>query len=96
MLAMTAVGNDQIPVIGGLKMRNQWISNEHYRLHTVEAWPDGPYKDATLRAIHSTLDWLMQDPSSGAGLPTCEICLNQRRAPGVLEFPGNQVVERAA
>ena len=54
----------------GLNMRYQWISNEHHRMHIVEAWPDGPYKDATLRAIHSTLYRLAQDPSVAAGLPT--------------------------
>lgn len=77
-------------------MRNQWIAAEHHRLHTVEAWPDSPYKDATLRAIHSTLARMAQDSSPAASLPPCQVCLSRRRVSGVVRFPGNQVTELAA
>jgi len=56
-------------------MRYQWIASEHHRLHTVEGWPEGPYKDATLRAIHSTLASLAHGASVAAGFPACETCL---------------------
>ena len=75
-------------------MRNQWIASEHHRLHTVEGWPDSPYKEATMRAIHSKLASLEEDPSVGA--PGCLVCLSPRKISGVVRFPGNQPVERAA
>jgi len=73
-------------------MRNQWIASEHHRLHTVEGWPDSPYKEATLRAIHSALASLSPDPS----LALCEVCLSRRRSSAVVQFPSSQQGERAA
>ena len=77
-------------------MRYQWIASEHHRLHTVEAWPEGPYKDATLRAIHSKLASLAQDPGWAATLPPCELCVSRRRVSTVVRFPGNQTAGLAA
>jgi hypothetical protein len=77
-------------------MRYQWIASEHHRLHTVEAWPESPYKDATLRAIHSTLASLAQDASLATGFPACEVCLSRRRNSAVVPFPVSQQGERAA
>ena len=77
-------------------MRNQWIAAEHYRLHTVEEWPDSPHKDATLRAIYSSIASLGQDPSINAEFPGCEVCLSRRRVPSVVRFPGNQQSDLAA
>jgi hypothetical protein len=77
-------------------MRYQWIASEHHRLHTVEGWPDSPYKEATLHAIHSTLASLAQGPGVAGSLPPCEMCLSRRRSLGVVQFPGSQNVERAA
>jgi hypothetical protein len=31
-------------------MFSEWIMGEHHRLHIVEEWPDGPYKEAVLAA----------------------------------------------
>ena len=76
-------------------MRHQWIASEHHRLHTVEGWPDGPYKEATLCAIRSTLARLAQDPSL-ADLPACEVCLGRSRVSAVVTFPGRQREELAA
>ena len=42
--------------------QNQWASMEHYRLDVVSAWPPGPYKEATLAAIHSALASLEPGP----------------------------------
>ena len=39
-------------------MLKQWIAMEHYRLHTVELWPESDYKQAMLAAIRSTLESL--------------------------------------
>ncbi len=77
-------------------MRHQWIAAEHYRLHTVESWADGPHKDATLRAIRSTLASLEQGPGLIAGLPPCEICLSRRKVSQVVKFPAIPRVEMAA
>jgi hypothetical protein len=77
-------------------MRYQWIASEHHRLHTVEAWPESSYKDATLRAIRSTLASLSQDASVAAGIPACIVCLSRRRSSAVVRFPVSQQGERAA
>jgi hypothetical protein len=77
-------------------MRYQWIASEHHRLHTVEGWQDSSYKEATLRAIHSTLASLTQDPMVAASLPACEVCLSRRKVSTVVTFPGNQYEDMAA
>jgi len=77
-------------------MRYQWIASEHHRLHTVEGWPEGPYKDATLRAIHSTLASLAHGASVAAGFPACETCLSRRRSSSVVRFPANKPTDLAA
>ena len=74
-------------------MRYQWIAAEHHRLHTVEGWPDSPYKEATLRAIHSTLASLEEE---SAGFPACETCVSRRRASAVVRIRDNKPVDRAA
>ena len=53
---------------------NQWIAMEHYRLHTVEGWPDSPYKEATLAAIYSSLAGLARFLPAGAASHCCETC----------------------
>jgi hypothetical protein len=77
-------------------MRHQWIASEHYRLHTVEGWADSPYKEATLRAIHSSLASLMQDPLVAASMPPCEVCLSRKKVSPVFEFPSRPRADRAA
>lgn len=42
-----------------LKMYEQWLQFEHYRLHTAQRWPESPYKQATLAAIYSTIESLL-------------------------------------
>jgi hypothetical protein len=77
-------------------MRYQWIASEHHRLHTVEAWPESPHKEATLRAIDSTLASLTLDPGLIADLPACEVCLSRRKVAAVVRFPSNQHEDLAA
>jgi hypothetical protein len=38
---------------------------EKYRLECAQRWPDSPYKEAVLKAIHSTLEHL-EDRSAEA------------------------------
>jgi hypothetical protein len=39
-------------------MNTNWIAMEHYRLHVIETWADGPRKDVALAAIRSALEGL--------------------------------------
>jgi len=64
-------------------MLSEWIMGEHHRLHIVEEWPAGPYKEAVLAAIRSTLDSLMRDFRAAVNRPACAICHNRGRATGV-------------
>jgi hypothetical protein len=69
-------------------MKSQWIAMEHYRLHSVEQWPDGPAKEAALAAIHSSLESLAR--ISGGSTPPCSVCQSQLHETGVLQFPGRR------
>jgi hypothetical protein len=66
-------------------MLSEWIMGEHHRLHIVEEWPDGPYKEAVLAGIRSTLESLLQDFRAAANRPVCAICHNRRRATAVVD-----------
>jgi hypothetical protein len=46
---------------GDRNMLNEWIAVENHRLQIVKEWPDSPYKESTLTAIHFTLLGLSQD-----------------------------------
>jgi hypothetical protein len=37
---------------------NQYLALEHYRLHVIEQWPNGPRKKASLAAARSTVESL--------------------------------------
>ena len=67
-------------------MNFEWIAMEHHRLHLIEEWPDGPYKQAALAAIHSSLEGLLRTHRVG-DLPVCEICLSRPNAPLLVQFP---------
>lgn len=65
-------------------MRDQWLAMEHYRLHSVEAWPDSPRKEGLLRAIRSTI----QSLSRGSEDVGCHACADTRRfGRGIATFP---------
>jgi hypothetical protein len=61
-------------------MHFQWLTTEHNRLHVIEEWPDGPMKDAALRAIRSSLESLMRNVPAEMHLPICEVCLSRKAA----------------
>lgn len=69
-----------------IKMYSQWIQMEHYRLHSVENWPDGAYKRATLAAIHSTLRSLFSIRLVESLPLQCSVCLERKRRV-VVEVP---------
>jgi len=58
-------------------MHRQWIAMEHYRLHSIENWPDSPYKRAVLAAIHSTLESLQARSPISLEKPACVICASK-------------------
>jgi hypothetical protein len=37
--------------VNALTMYAEWIAAEHYRLHVIEEWPEGPRKAVALSAI---------------------------------------------
>jgi hypothetical protein len=48
-------------------MHSEWLAMEHYRIHVMELWPDGPRKVAGLAAAPSALEslaWTMPKGSS--------------------------------
>ena len=67
-------------------MHFQWLTTEHNRLHTVEAWPDSPLKEAAIAAVRSTLAGLMRTAPRDLILPHCEVCMNRKPALGLLKF----------
>ncbi|PYT16268.1 MAG: hypothetical protein DMG59_10935 [Acidobacteria bacterium] len=77
-------------------MQNQWLAMEHYRLHTVEEWPDGPRKRTTLAAIRSSLESLSRYQQAGTDA-ACDICRNRKKNSTVSAFSQNWriAVERA-
>ena len=58
----------------------QLLSWEQYRLNIVEEWPDGPYKEATLAAIHSTIERALQNSPGPAEVTERIIILNHGRS----------------
>jgi hypothetical protein len=78
-------------------MKTQWLAMEHYRLHVVEQWPDGPQKEAALAAVHSTIESLTSQGPEDAAL-VCSICSARAHTRHVVEFPSRPVQpsERAA
>jgi len=65
----------------------QWIKVEHYRLHCVEMWADGPRKQVVLAGIRSVLERLQAVSPSPAGSMQCSVCASRRREAVVLQFP---------
>jgi hypothetical protein len=58
-------------------MHYEWGAAEHYRLHTVEEWPNSRRKEATLAAIYSRLVSLSWGPQVAARPLECGICLSR-------------------
>jgi len=63
-------------------MGPEWLAMEHYRLHSVEGWPESPRKEKALAAIRSSLAGLsrISEPLD------CLIC-GSRKVATVRSFP---------
>jgi hypothetical protein len=57
---------------------NEWLGVEHYRIHVMELWPDGPRKEAGLAAARSALGSLVRAMPTESSF-ACTTCVG--RAP---------------
>jgi hypothetical protein len=70
-----------------LTMHGEWLAMEHYRIHVMEQWPDGPRKDVGLAAARSALERLLRAASPNESAFTCVICASRRQSVTVIEYP---------
>jgi hypothetical protein len=77
-------------------MHRQWIAMEHYRLHCVEQWPDSPYKQAVLGAIHSALERLRTTSPVPPPKPECSLCASRVRQFGGAPHDSTALAQLAA
>jgi hypothetical protein len=77
-------------------MYSQWIGMEHYRMHLIETWPDGPRKAAHLAAARSALKALEIAAPVAAPVFVCEICAARRQSTRIIEFRPNSPSRMAA
>jgi len=54
-------------------MFNEQLALEHYRLHLMERWPDGPRRKAGLAAAQSRIESLSRSAGEGANF-VCAMC----------------------
>jgi len=59
-------------------MHSEWLAVEHYRIHVMELWPDGPRKEAGLASSRSALAKLVRTMPEGFVWP-CAICASRRQ-----------------
>ena len=59
-------------------MHREWLAVEHYRIHVMELWPDGPRKTAGLAAARSALDRLVKTKPGDSSF-LCATCASRRR-----------------
>lgn len=64
---------------------------EHYRIHVIELWPDGPRKQAGLASARSVLERMVRTMPEGFSF-ACAICASGRQA--VTEMPSNAVIHK--
>lgn len=58
-------------------MYNDRLAMEHYRIHVMELWPDGPKKEAGLASARSALKRLTQPLMRGSSF-VCTACASRR------------------
>jgi len=72
-------------------MHIEAITFEHYRIHVIEQWPDGPKKQAGLASARSVLERMVRTLPEGSSF-TCAICASRRHI--VTEMPGTSVIHK--
>ena len=73
-------------------MYTEWLAMEHYRIHLMEEWPDGPRKDAGLAAARAALEAL-ETSAPMASTFICEVCAKRREAEKIVVYPGKARTE---
>ena len=71
----------------GTDSLRQSVRIEHYRLHCVEEWPDSPYREVVLAAVHSALKRQEAAAIGPFDPPACMICTTRRSRARMLTFP---------
>jgi len=54
-------------------MHSERLAMEHYRIHLMESWPDGPRKEAGLASARSALESLARTVPEGSSF-ACSTC----------------------
>jgi len=64
-------------------MFNERLAMEHYRIHVMELWPDGPKKEVGLASARSAIDCIARTMSKGSSF-VCTACASRRSAVAVI------------
>ena len=67
-------------------MHSGWLALEHYRLHVMEQWPDGPAKAAGIAAVRSALKRLAASGAASEPAFECHECLTNRNGLRLVPF----------
>jgi hypothetical protein len=78
--------NQDFSVISGPMLMGP-IAFEHYRIHVIELWPDGPRKEAGLASARSVLDRMGRTMPGGSSF-ACAICARRRQTVNIRESAG--------
>jgi hypothetical protein len=70
--------NRMSQISGEPSMHSEWLAVEHYRIHVMERWPDGPCKEAGLAAARSALESLGRALPKGSSF-ACATCAARRQ-----------------
>jgi hypothetical protein len=57
-------------------MKSEWLAVEHYRIHLMELWPDGPRRRSGLASARSALEILARSLPEGSSF-SCTTCAGQ-------------------
>jgi hypothetical protein len=68
-------------------MFTEWLATEHYRLHVIEKWPNGPRKEAVLASARSALESLLRTTPLSASAFRCAICADKQQSATLIEYP---------
>jgi hypothetical protein len=60
-------------------MHHEWLAFEHYRIHAMELWPEGPGKEAGLSAARSAIANLTRTMPKESSF-RCAVCASRRKS----------------
>jgi hypothetical protein len=72
-------------------MHSEWLAFEHYRIHVMELWPDGPMREAGLASARSALGGMVGSMREGTSF-ACMICASTRQTVSLM--PGAPPVNK--